>query len=550
MQEYSIAEKTQPMRQFVIVLNILLLCLTGTNKLHSQSLPVGTAVLEDYYRNKQLLGAMDSSISYTVRPIFPSLKSGMVNPDSILNGDFWTRYTDTASQILKTSFAILPVSWKQQYNSAIPYGWNDGGMIPSKGFQTMLSAGVFASIGPLSVQLRPEYVYAQNSAFQTIDIYGGRPDLPARFGESAYSEVTWGQSSIRLNWKAISLGISNENLWWGPGMRNSLLMSNNARGFKHITLNSVRPIHTSAGSLEFQVIAGRLDGSGFSTLENDPKYSDWRYLSAAVISYQPKWVPGLFLGLTRGFQAYSNDIKKLGDYIPFFIPYQKANRDVLEEPFGRDQLTSVFARWLFVKAHAEVYFEFGANDNAYNFRDFIGSPEHSRAYTFGFSKITSLRGMNADEFIKINAEVTQMSQTADRLVREAGYWYQHGQVFHGYTHKGEVLGSGIGPGGNLQSLSLSWLRGIKSLGLQFERYIHNDDYYNAVIGDLNGRSRRWVDLSVAAQGAWNYKNFIFNSQLQLIRSVNYQWRQVNLIPSTPTYNGVNFHGKLGFSYFF
>ena len=538
------------MRQFVIVLNILLLCLTGTNKLHSQSLPVGTAVLEDYYRNKQLLGAMDSSISFTVRPIFPSSKSGMVNPESILTDDFWTRNIDTVSQILKTSFAILPVSWKQQYNSAVPYGWNDGGMIPSKGFQTMFSAGVFASIGPLSVQLRPEYVYAQNAVFQTIDIYGGRPDLPTRFGKSAFSEVTWGQSSIRLNWKAISLGMSNENLTWGPGIRNSLLMSNNARGFKHITLNSLRPIHTSAGSLEFQVIAGRLEGSGFSTLENDPKYSDWRYLSAAVISFQPKWVPGLFLGLTRGFQAYSKDIKKLGDYIPFFIPYQKANRDVLEEPFGRDQLTSVFARWLFVKAHAEVYFEFGANDNAYNFRDFIGSPEHSRAYTFGFSKITSLRGMNADEFIKINAEVTQMSQTADRLVRGAGYWYQHGEVLHGYTHKGEVLGSGIGPGGNLQSLSLSWLRGVKSLGLQFERYIHNDDYYNAVIGDLNGRSRRWVDLTVATQGAWNYKNFIFNSQLQLTRSVNYQWQQVNLIPTTPAYKGVNFHGKLGFSYFF
>lgn len=538
------------MRQFVIILNILFLCLSGTNKLYSQSLPVGTSVIEDYYRNKQLLGAMDSSISFTVRPIFPYSKLGMLNPDSILNNDFWARTTDTANQVSKPMFTILPFSWKQQYNSAVPYGWNDGGMIPSKGFQTMLSAGVFASIGPLSVQLRPEYVYAGNSAFQTIDIYGGRPDLPARFGEGAYSEATWGQSSIRLNWKAISLGISNENLWWGPGMRNSLLMSNNAPGFKHITLNSIRPIHTFAGSLEFQVIAGKLEGSGLSSIEDDSKYSDWRYLSAAVISYQPKWVPGLFLGLTRGFQAYRKDIKKLGDYIPFLIPYQKANRDVLEEPFGRDQLTSVFARWLFVKAHGEIYFEFGKNDNAYNFRDFIGSPEHSRAYTFGFSKLNSLRGRNADEFIKINAEVTQMSQTVDRLVREAGYWYQHGEVLHGYTHKGEVLGSGIGPGGNLASLNISWLRGIKSVGLQFERFIHNDDYYNAVIGDFDGRSRRWVDLSVAAQGAWNYKNFIFNSQLQLTRSVNYQWQQVNLIPSTPAYKGVNFHGKLGLSYFF
>ena len=38
-----------------------------------------------------------------------------------------------------------------------------------------------------------------------------------------------------------------------------------------------------------------------------------------------------------------------------------------------------------------------------------------------------------------------MEQTASRLLRNAGSWYEHRWVYHGYTNYGEVLGSGIGP---------------------------------------------------------------------------------------------------------
>ena len=119
-----------------------------------------------------------------------------------------------------------------------PYGWNDGAMIPSKGFQALMSIGIFAQYGPLTIQLKPEFVAAENAEFETFDknhydvifaryydIYNNT-DLPVRFGSHGYGKVYWGQSSIRLNYKSLSAGLSTENLWWGPGIRNSLLMSN------------------------------------------------------------------------------------------------------------------------------------------------------------------------------------------------------------------------------------------------------------------------------------------------------------------------------------
>ena len=58
------------------------------------------------------------------------------------------------------------------------------------------------------------------------------------------------------------MGVSTENLWWGPGVRNSLIMSNNAPGFGHISFNTTAPVLTKIGSFEWQLISGVLQNSG------------------------------------------------------------------------------------------------------------------------------------------------------------------------------------------------------------------------------------------------------------------------------------------------
>ncbi|MFK5143427.1 capsule assembly Wzi family protein, partial [Klebsiella pneumoniae] len=66
------------------------------------------------------------------------------------------------------------------------------------------------------------------------------------------------------------MGISSENLWWGPGIYNSLLMSNNAPGFWHLTFNSRKPLKTPIGDFEWQLIGGKLveDTSALLEIKN------------------------------------------------------------------------------------------------------------------------------------------------------------------------------------------------------------------------------------------------------------------------------------------
>lgn len=546
------------------------------NKLFAQSVPVGSPVLDDYYRRMQLLGKVDSNVSFTVRPIFTeALKvTNAYDPDSTLkssNSQTSTINSAGGGAVLR----LLPLTWQQQFNSHHPYGWNDGAMIPAKGYQTLVSGGVFFKYGILTIQLRPELVYAANRPFngfavghtddELMHYYGWNSyiDQPERFGTTPYSKLFWGQSSIRLTFGRISMGLSNENLWWGPGINNSLLLSNNSGGFKHLTLNTVKPIHTKIGAFEGQIIAGRLDGSGYNALPIttnsvgvsllNPQRPEWRYFTGINLNYHPKWVPGLTLGLTRTFSSYHSDVKGITGYFPFFFTYFKANTpNEGGDPFERDQYTSLYARWLFTKARAEVYFEFGVNDNSHNLRDFVLSPDHARAYIFGFRKMVPINGKK-NQNILIGAEITQLAQSPERTVRGVEYWYIHAGVRHGHTQQGQILGAGIGPGSNLQSVELSWVSGLKKIGLKIDRYDHNLEFSKTEFRDINGNKRNWVDIAFGLQGDWDYKNLLISAKLQTIKSLNYNWLLKDYtansyyIPHNTVYN---LRGELGLTYRF
>lgn len=507
-------------------------CLTYSNS-QAQSLPVGMPVYEEYYRKGQLMGQLDSTVSFTIRPIFPAL----IQTSSVMAADSLERGLSLfESKKWKANFKILPALWDQQYVSNHPIYANDGSIIPARGYQTRFSAGVFAKIGFLSIQLKPEYVFAENRNFKQLVIHYKSMDMPTRFGNGVYSKLSWGQSSLRLNLGAISFGLSNENIFWGPGIQNSLLMGNSAPGFKHLTLNTIRPVKTPIGSFEAQIISGRLEGSGYSVALPD----DWRYLSGTAFSYQPKWVPGLFLGMSRGFQMYNMDVKRnIGDFFPFLQAFQKNKTD--EDAKPRDQLVSLFARWLLPASSAEVYFEYGLNDHSYNTRDFLMSPDHSRAYTIGFQKLMPYKGIK-DEFIQLGFELTRMEQSIDWIFRNAGEWYAHGQLVHGYTNMGQVLGAKAGPGGNSQSLKVSWVKGLRQIGLQLERSEINGDF--AKYFGYND----WLDFGIGVNANLPYRRFSLNFKLMGVQSINYQYQSG--LNGGPKRNAFNLNAQFGIMYGF
>lgn len=524
-------------------------------EVRSQTLPLGFPVIEDAARRQQLVGAFDSTFSFTLRPIYSKVfadTTGAFQIDSTSSARLWKELASFSNG--KGSIRLLPAQLRVQYNNKRPYGWNNGAMIPAAGLQTLLSAGVFAKWGPLQIQLRPEVVYAGNKDFEVFeDAHDGaikarrytqilnRIDAPERFGEEAYKKILPGQSSVRLHFKGVSAGFSTESIWWGPGRHNSLVMTNNAGGFQHFTLNTSRPVKTPIGHIEFQLIGGKLDASGYYPADTGfvfnnrkiyrPKVDDWRYLNGLMASYQPKWVKGLAVGGARIVQQYSQGAKAHNDYLPILTHVFRGSKPGLDDSLRRDQILTLFARWAFEKAKAEIYAEYGRNDASWSLRDYLMSPQHSMAYVIGFTKLMPLK--TTGSLLELNIEFTQLERSGAQLLRPDPEWYANHQIRHGYTHNGEVVGAGIGTGSNMQYVGLYWMKGLNRIGAFYERVVHDNDFmYEAFKATPNYR-HYWVDVGVGVVGDYHTGNFLLSGRLQVVKALNYQW-EVNALPGEPT----------------
>jgi len=515
----------------------------------SQSLPVGTPGIEEYYRRAQLMGKLDSTISFCANPFFPVAALRVSDPFSpSLRLSVSPSPSPLVSQSPSLLVHLLPVTWSQQYNTHHPYSLNDGPMIPARGYQTMLSGGFFAKFSILSIQFRPELVYAVNSHFESFtDVHKSDPalsayfgfhseiDLPEYFPESPYKKIFTGQSSIRLTYGPVSLGISSENLWWGPGTRNAILMSNSAAGFYHFTLNTVKPIRTPIGSFEFQVIGGKLETSNFLGEDQNgnplyyPNSADWRYLNAMVFSYQPRWIHGLFIGITRSFMLMNQNAKTYHRYLRVFSPVsKKENYGEGESAYPEDQQVSLFARWILPADHAEIYAEYGRGDHNYNLRDMYIRPQNFRAYILGLKKLFYYNDTNG-KYVEFNLEMTQLEQNKTEPIN-ASFFSAYTFPLRGNTNQGQMLGAGIGPGSNLQTISLSWGKGLDNIGFQLERYVHNNDLNYNFSNDSRGH---WVDINLAFKGQYSWKSFLLSAKLEGIRSYNYEY---SFVPQQTTAN--------------
>ncbi len=495
----------------IIKIGFVFLISFFVSNIKAQSYTLET-INQNNQRNCQLLGQLDSSISFAVQTnsIIPTSKANWKKP----------------------SVKLLPFVVTQQFNSHHPFGWNDGAMIQAKGYQVLARPGVNAKLGIFETQIAPEFVFATNGNYPTNAQYGNP-------NNKSFSKVFLGQSFAKLNLGPISIGASSENLWWGPGINSSLLMSNNAPGFLHAFIKTNKPIKTPVGNIEFNLIGARLGSNNALSYENNQLLpqsinDDWRYLNSYAISFQPKWVKGLFVGITRSLQQYGDQAFKIkgglfSKYIPVLgLAVQKAN-NLGDDTLNRDQLASFFIRWAFPKSQFEFYLEYGYNDYGLNIRDYLLAPSHSAAYTIGARK--QIKKSNS-KYIQLESEITQMSQSPDYLVRDASNWYEHGQIFQGYTNYNQTMGSGAGFGANVQTVSATMINGQVRNGFLIQRIEH----------DPINKVNKWTDLGIGWMPQRTYKNMILGAKLQCIYSKNYAWEKGN--------NPINLHARLMIQYNF
>jgi hypothetical protein len=533
---------------FIIILNLLFI------KTEAQT--AMSMITRDWQKTQQL-------IDTTLNDQSNNIQTGSIDRSA---GVYLLKKTNQRFQLY-----LLPIGFTVQSNSHHPSGINDGSMIPAAGLQTQVTTGFKLKSGNFSIQLQPEFVYAANPDFEGFPLYHynfswnsyykylNQSDIPEQFGSGIYQKVFAGQSNIKYSTQHWELGVSTENLWWGPGRRNSMIMSYNAPGFLHVSFNSVKSLKTKIGSFEWQLIGGQLTNSGIIPPQPNlvydghfvyqPKREENRYITGAVINWQPKWIPRLYLGTTRVTYLYPSDAKSVVD----FLPIDGIVRTSAAKSGHKATLGSLFARYIMPSELAEVYFEYGRGDKAPDIFNSLVDKNYPKGFIFGLRKLFPLNPKGT--FIQFATEITQLQLDDAKLLLDttSTSWYTHPYVRHGFTNLGQSVGAGIGPGSNSQSLEISWLKGFNKIGLVFERVVRNNDFYYYNYQQSGDYNRHWIDLSTELMVQWQFKKIQISADAGIIRSINYEWFSMPPDQNPGSYfrggwDLLNFHSQISIRY--
>jgi hypothetical protein len=431
-------------------------------------------------------------------------------------------------------WALVSPELRSVWNSTIPYSLNEGALWAGRGWSLQALLGIQAQWRIVSLTFAPQLIRVQNSDFLTIPStrrthssllppwYVDHPsaDLPVRPGNLPYRLFDLGQSTLSVEAGPAVVGGSTENQWWGPGIRNAIVMSNNAAGFPHLFVRTRQPVTTRIGQFEAKWLVGGLTESlYFDTIPDN----DIRSLSAMVVTYRPPAEPGLTVGLARAvYRTVGGGSSVPARFHDVLTHWEAAPLAQAEQEDPAEQLLSLFGRWTFPESGFEAYLEWARVALPDSFRDLLTMPHHTQGYTIG---LQWARPVHASAHVRVQAEMTYLEQSSTYRQRPTPLFYASGGVPQGYTHRGQVLGAAIGPGASSQWAGVDYEAAAWQLGLFGGRIRwDNDAYYR----QWTGRSEVAHDVSVLGgiRGALEIPGLRVAAELTRMQRYNFLYQNL------------------------
>lgn len=501
-----------------------------------------TDMQEQHYRTLQLLSDSTTRSSFSNRPVWNHTYQQVFGrlTDNINNNSIWSQPFKSKSFELPKGFSagIYNPSLTNTFNTDLPYGENNEAAWYGRGLNTELQAGGWITSDFLTITFRPHLSFQQNNDFTTPRFIPrdseGNPqyrstvagiDMPYRFGPDPFTTLDLGQSSVRIHYKEVEVGVGKENLWWGPGVQYALLMSNNAPGVKHLFLGTRSPVTLplGIGDIEFKLIGGWPEESEYFSERGSNRK---RFMSGGNFIYSPSILPGLHLGLIRIVHRYVPDEGL--DLNNYFSTLNFGDRQTSGSD-DQNQLISLFFRWVFPESSAEIYGEYFREDSFFDMRDLFLEPDHDRAYTIGAQKIIQSGWIN---FFKVNIELNNLVPGRVDEVRPQVPYYRHVQIRQGHTNGGQVLGAAIGPGSGSQYVGVEGYFDRGMLGMFIQRVEDNDffhyEFYEELLiqPELKDIWRHRINLNIGLKSHYKHGSLLFSGKL--VWNKNYNYGRFNL----------------------
>ena len=242
-----------------------------------------------------------------------------------------------------------------------------------------------------------------------------------------------------LHYKGIGIGLSNENMWWGPGIQGSLAMTNNTVGFPHYSIGTIKEL--------------RWRNWGFygkytqATVKENTQVDDTYFTSlVGAVTYYSN--PVITIGVTRNYMTGGVNVGvpwSLSDaakivFEDIFIDNLRGKKYTWEsghDPF--DQTLTGFFSMMLPKSKMKLYLEMGYNDNRNNFWDLVIHPDHSIATILGFQKYGVFNNKN----LVFGFEYANLANSRMQVFRGFPPWYARSH-YDDWSYEGRRWGTHSG----------------------------------------------------------------------------------------------------------
>lgn len=460
---------------------------------------------------------------------------------------------------------IFGPEWFNSYNTAAPYGQNDGALWQGRGYNTSFTTGVRLEGYGFEATFKPQLSFSQNLDFEYIKpnyagelngvstIYIDKAseygyyginfiDAPQRFGDKAFFTFDWGDSEIRYSWKTLTIGFGTQSIWLGPAQINPIIHSNNAPTYPKIDVG-LRKTEINIpwwdlylGDLEFRCWAGKLSESDYFDIDES---NNNNLISAFSINWALPWIfEGLTIGINRTMLSKWNQISPY-TLFEIYIPWMRSVAGKDES----DQRASITLDYLIPNAGFEIYLEWARNDFQTEDGNLLRYPFHTQAWSVGGKKSFYISKLING---KILFEFSVLECSHDYMTTYPWFstFYAHHKVTQGYTNKGQWLGAGIGTGGNSQYLGIELLYPQGKTSFFVYRYNPDLDYvwFNSQFDTTYSNNMKTILAIGINSNIFLTKNFILFSQIDFITTLSNNYQKLT--------SQLDYSIKIGFKYTF
>lgn len=454
------------------------------------------------------------------------------NPIDKLNDSTTLTFFSSVKSQPGDEFQWNDIFFKVTNNSEYARGYNDGAVWKGEGPTLEAHAGFSGKKGKLSYVFNPVLFYARNQFIWIPDLqpstsefgypFSNRIDWVQRYGNDPLTKFHLGQSEVRLDIRKFLVSVSTQNYSLGPASFNPILLSRQAGGFPHLRLG-IKPTHLTSkrnvAQVEANLLFGLLKESDYF---DDDSENDNRYLNGLFLAVTPAILPDLTIGFNKVLYKQTRYFQGQDLISTFFIiDNGVVEGDTLSPNDTFDQMASISVEWNFPESGFRAYLEFAKNDftsGGGGLRPTAVEPEHSRGYTIGFEK--TIQNKRNTDFI-ISYEHTNLS-IGHQPWRATPPFYAHNINTQGYTHDGQIIGAGIGPGGNSDHLGIRMIKGTFSGFLLLQRIERDRDYFVTQIRNLFLHNIEYSSTLAVQKGFDKFEFFA-----EATYSYNYAWNFKN-----------------------